>query len=68
MSKQFALQDGLGQGRTIELDESLVPARGQVVDAGRNQLLAGAAFADDQYGPVQRRHPGHLFQHFQEGG
>jgi hypothetical protein len=38
------------------------------VQAGRNQFLAGAAFADDQYRFVQRRQPGNLFLHLQETG
>jgi len=36
----------LRQGRAIQFDERFLPARGQVVQAGGDQLLAGAKLAD----------------------
>ncbi len=46
-----------------EQEEWLVPARREIGEARRDQLLAGAALADHQHRTVERRQLGDLRQH-----
>ena len=41
--------------RAVERDERAVGARADAMDRAREQLLAGAALADDQHGRIRRR-------------
>ena len=54
MPEELGLEQRLGERRAIELDERLLPARGQVVQAGGDQLLARAALADDEHRLAER--------------
>ena len=50
MAEQLGFEQGLRlSAGTVQLDEGLVPARRQIVQAGGHQLLAGAALADYQH-------------------
>ena len=55
VAEQFRLDQGLGQSGAIHDDQRPVPARGQMMQAFGDQLLAGAALADDEHRPVERR-------------
>ena len=68
MAEQFALQQALGNGGAVHLDVLTFPAIGKKVQAGGNQLLAGATFADDEHGFAQRGDQRDVLQYFQEGG
>ncbi len=57
VAEQLALEQVLGDRRAVERDELLVLARRQVVQAAREQLLAGAALAEQQHRHVGRREP-----------
>ena len=50
----------------VELDEGLLPAAGQEVQARGNQLLAGAALADNQHRFAQAGGARHMFHHGKE--
>ena len=52
MAEQLALRQRLGEGRTVHLDETAVPARAGLVDETAEQFLAGAAFALNQHRQV----------------
>ena len=62
VAEQLAVEQALGQGGAVELDERLVPARREVGETRRHQLLAGAALAHHQHRPVERRQLRHLGQ------
>ena len=49
VAEQFGLDQIFGQGRAVHDDQRARPARGQVVETLGDQLLAGAALADDQH-------------------
>ena len=48
VAKQFILNQGFGNGRTIQLDIGPSAATGLIVDEARGQFLAHAAFSVDQ--------------------
>jgi len=50
-----SLEQALGERRAVELDEGLVPARREVGEPRRHQLLAGAALAHHEHRPAERR-------------
>ncbi len=52
MSEEFALDEGLGDGGAVELDEGRAGARALAVERPGHKFLAGAAFALDQHGGV----------------
>src|SRR4051812_8265656 len=54
VTEQFGLDQRLGQGGAVHDDQRLIPARTQPVEALGNELLAGAALADDQHRTVER--------------
>jgi hypothetical protein len=58
VTEEFAVEQALGQRGAVQLDEGPVPARRQIGEAGREQLLAGAALADQQNRPVERGQQG----------
>jgi hypothetical protein len=47
MTEELRLEQRLREGRAIDLDQRLFPARREVVQARGDELLAGAALADD---------------------
>ena len=49
VSEQLGLQQGLAHRSTINLQKSLLPTLGQIVQTRRNQFLARAALAYEQY-------------------
>src|SRR5689334_8421625 len=49
MTKQRALDQAIGQGSAIQLDERLVAAIALVVNGAGEELLAGAAFTLQQH-------------------
>src|SRR6185437_4511708 len=49
MAEQLAFEQGLGQGRAIDGDERPVTPGTGAMNAARNQFLAGAGLALDQY-------------------
>ena len=55
VSEQFALEQAGGQRRRVHPDERPLAPRTEVVDRARDQLLAGARFAEDQHRAVGRR-------------
>jgi hypothetical protein len=52
VAEQLAFEQGLGQGRAVDLDERLVRPQAVVVDRVGDEVLAGAALAADQHGRV----------------
>ena len=50
VAEQFAFQQGLRQGRTVDLDERFAAAAAAGVQRLGHQLFAGAALAIDQHG------------------
>ena len=67
MAKELALQDVVGDGTAIDRQEALVDARAVDVDGVGDQLLAGAALADDQHARAGRCHHLHLFEEVLHG-
>ena len=49
MAEDLALDERLGNGRTVDRDEGLRPARAEIVQCARHQFLAGAALAGDEH-------------------
>src|SRR5882724_4758832 len=49
VTEQLALDQRLGDRRTVDGDERTIPPVGQVVDRARDELLAGAALTIDQH-------------------
>ncbi len=54
VAEQFGFEQRVADRRAVHLDELGVPAIRQVVQARGDQFFAGAAFADDQHGLVER--------------
>ncbi len=50
MAEKLALEQRLGQRGTVDRDEWKLPARRGIVHGARDQLFAGARFAEDQHG------------------
>ncbi len=63
VTEELGLQQGLGQGGTVELDEGAVPAAAQVVDGPGDDLLAGAGLAPQQDSGLARRGLVHIGEH-----
>src|SRR3989442_4564465 len=55
--EQLRLDQLLGDGGAVDLDERLLGARALAVDLPGHELLAGAALSRDQHGGVRRRGP-----------
>ena len=66
MAEQLGLEQGLGQGGAVELDQRPLPAAGEVVETGGDQFLAGAPLADDQDRPIQGRGAGRLLHQLEK--
>ena len=67
VAKQFGLQQAFAQGRAVDGDERVLPARREVVQTMSKQLLAGSSLANQQHGPGDWGQAGNLFQNLQEG-
>ena len=55
VAEQLGLDQLLGNGRAVDLDEALAAAQAVAVDGARDELLADAALALDQHRRVGRR-------------
>ena len=55
VAKQLAFQETGRNGRAVHRDESLVAARAGIVNRSRDDFLAGAGFAEQEHGAVDRR-------------
>ena len=67
VAEQLGLDQGLGQRRAVHHDQRPVPAGGKMVEALGDQLLAGAALADHQHRPVERRGAARALDRVEEG-
>ena len=67
VAEQLAVEELLGQGRAVELDERALPAGRQVGQPVGDDLLAGAALAENQDRPVDRGGLADMRQHFEKG-
>ncbi len=63
VAEELGLEQRFGQGRAVDLDERPVPTIREVMQTRGDELLAGAAFADDEHGLRQRRGPGDVLEH-----
>ena len=68
VAEQLRVEQRLGQRRTVDLDERPVPPRREVVQARREQFLAGPSLAHHEARAVDRREAGDLLLDLQEGG
>ena len=55
VAEQLGLDQARRERRAVERDERPVGARADAMDRAREQLLAGAALADDQHGRIRGR-------------
>ncbi len=62
VAEQLALRDGLGQGGAVDVDEGLVPPRGERVDLVGDPLLADARLPGDEDREVGGRDRGDLLE------
>ena len=67
MAEKLAVEQLLGQGGAVDLDEGPLPAAREKVQPLADQFLACATFADDQERPVERRDPGGMLKCLQPG-
>ena len=63
MPEQFTFEEPGGNGRTVELDEGVIPASAQFVESAGDELFAGSGFSENQDRGVRCRHVLHLFQY-----
>ena len=69
VAEQLALEQRLGQAAAVDRDEVLLAPRAVLVQAARDQLLAGAGLADDHHVGRRRGQPLHLqLQRLHRGG
>ena len=68
VAEQFAFKKAGGNGRAVEFDEGVIPARAQPVDGARDQFLARSSFSENQNGGIRCRHVLHLFQYALQTG
>ena len=66
MAEQLGLQQPLRNGGAIDGDQRSVFSHARSVNRLRQQILAGAALAFDQYRDIRARHPLHGVQHTNE--
>ena len=67
VAEQLGLDQIFGQRRAVHDDQRARPARRQVVEPLGDQLLAGAALADDQHRAVERRGTARPLDRVEEG-
>src|SRR5207247_8687493 len=58
VAEELGLDQLVGDGGAVHLDERLCAARGQRVDRAGDQLLAAAVLAVDEYAAARRRRGG----------
>src|SRR5262245_40663496 len=68
VAEQLAFQEPRRDGRAVELDESPVPPRTQIVKGASDQLLSGARLAADEHGGARRCDRLDLLQHPAQSG
>src|SRR6266851_2403416 len=68
MAEQLALDQAIGQRAAVDGDEWKIPARAQVVDGARDQLLAGPGFALEENRRVTTGKALCQFKYVQERG
>ena len=61
--EQLRFQEGLGHGGAVDGHEGPGPTRARPVQRASDQLLAGAALAEQEHGSVAVRHRAHLLEH-----
>ena len=54
MAEEFGLDEVLRDGRAVDREERALGAERMLVDAARDEFLARAAFAGDEYGSIAR--------------
>ena len=67
VAEQFGLDQIFGQRGAVHDDQRPGPARRQMVETLGDQLLAGAALADHQHRPVERRGAARALDRVEEG-
>ena len=67
VAEEFALEQRLGNGRAVHLDEGPVAARAAQVQCAREQLFARARFPQQQHAGGGRSHSFQLAQSVQQG-
>ena len=67
VAEQLALDQGGGNGRAVDAHERAAAPRAALVQRAREQLLAGAGFAEQQHRRVGRRHLRHPREHLADG-
>ena len=69
VAEELGLDELVGDGRAVDLDERLRSPRGHRVDGTRHQLLAAAVLAVDQHATARRRRRRDLFaKQMHDGG
>jgi hypothetical protein len=66
MSKQFALQQGGGYGRTIDCHKPALPAWAGVMNRSGDYFLARTRLSPDEHGTANRRHGLNVFKYSPE--
>src|SRR6266567_1475362 len=66
--KEFAFENVLGDGATVDLDERPIFARAVVMDGPSDELFARPAFASDEHGGLGGSHELDLLHHFPQTG
>src|SRR5713226_5694504 len=66
--EQFAFEKAGGNGRAVESDEGMIPARAQLVDSACDELFARSRFSEDQDRRVRCRDVLDLFQYALQPG
>jgi len=67
MTEELGLNEGLGQGRTVDLDQGASISRRVPMDEFRNQFFAGARFTSHEDGCLRRRYLECLLEEGEEG-
>ena len=67
VAEELALDQFVGQGRTVDRQERTVLAGAEGMDGPGHQFLASAALAGDQHGRLERRGPADLIEHVLHG-
>jgi hypothetical protein len=67
VAEQLALEEIHRDRGAVDLDERPAAPRAELVCRLRDQLLAGAGFAEDQHGGIGGSHPLDLLEHALEG-
>ena len=66
MTEQLRLEQRLRERRAVDLDERLLPARREIMQARGDELFAGAALADHEHGLDELGGARHVLEHGHE--